>query len=450
MWGTVKRSIRKLRHYKMKTVLLFLFFTAVFLMFFFVILSFGAVKQEIQNAENLIGKSICIYKKWKSPENKLEETTERITSLEIQGITRNELIDDYNLLLAGSKKYRDEEYPMLGVTNSEKTLFFSALGFQMLQGEGISSSNVNKKVVLIPRELAQGQGLQVGDVMTISSGESDKIACGDRSIEVKVVGIYDSQTVTGTGSGQESQILFLPYPVLEEAYFAIGGVSMVQLYFQDMKSLKEYMEDFQSNYDTTGKGEHYYAYYWNEDGYKKVAEPLNHILNLCKALMVVMGAGITGIIWNIGAVGLKKNKFEAVILLSCGEKLRNILFQNILETFLPMLCSVLIAFTLASAASDSLVGWTNTIYMQNQEEINRLMESKNIRENLLREDSVTKMLFRPNTSDIKTQPIRKETMNFGWYTGILAVLIMLAFFILYMQSWLYLRQKSIRGIMQKE
>ncbi len=277
-----------------------------------------------------------------------DETIREI--MQIEGITGYNAVGDGSIfaidfnLIEGFTFGEGSNYTRIpSVTNSEKFNYFIRGAFALKEGRHIQESD--NHVALISSELAEQNGLQLGDSIKVK-------CCYDVGeypvVSLSIIGIYDykgdSSGFNTTSTDKRNRII-IDHDAMQEIMQTDTReyTNGVDFFVEDPQNIGDLVAKIKKlNLDWNA-----FSLTENNDEYLAVAASLLSMEKLVRTMTV--GIIILSII--IGSLAmqmfLKQRKKEIGILLSLGFTPKNILYQIILETFL----IAIIAFPMSYFAS---------------------------------------------------------------------------------------------------
>lgn len=421
------------------------FYTVIFLAFFFTLTAYSAVKQQMKRLEERVGNSLIVREyMYRNDSGNEESGSIMYTDIYMSTVDRfmsMEGVRARNVIMENYEEYDGKEYLLVGCDDSDATPYFSSMGFHICEGRGIDAEHAKEGEIVIPEKFAREKGLAIGDKMTFTFRQPERLARRIFGMEAEVVGMYDQGVETA---------FFMPAQFLINHYI-VNAVKVCQLYFDSPENVAKFTAWLdQVNRECEGgnvlEG---YEYIWNREGYEKIVRPLRELFVLCRALLWIFGCAIALLVWNIGAMALRGSRGEFVILLCCGEKPTRVLLQNLFDMLFPMACASVIAASVVTGCSGIFMKGLTDVYKGTWDEASNLASQKYEIE-CVEEDYMGIAPYSSALTEVKLRGIEPPDIRAKQWILILAGMLALIFLILYMQGLLYLSRTKIREMMQEE
>lgn len=378
--GIIQRAAVSIRYYWKRAVIVTLIFTCLFTAFIVVFLTWVSSENQIECLQKYLGNSIAVSKVMQNE----EEMPALFTEKEISEIRSMDSINGVNVISTASfvlknvspyiedleayEAYRQEYEAAVGafginnaetncsvyaMTDSEKMLFFTGSGFELVKGAPITEADKGKKVALISEQLAETNGLKIGDTVVISLDEF-RISMGMSSaeIELEIAGIFScpdlEQGIEQLGSYPANYIM-VPETFLLDNYRNYPEILYV--YAENSYEIPEIIGRLEAalpegNSDPNGIPS-VARYQWDENWVTSVSKPLEEVRRLSFSIMLIIGIVMFVLISLIGALLTYKKSYEYYILKSRGESKSRIVLQTLAE-YLPL---IIISSLLAAGLS---------------------------------------------------------------------------------------------------
>lgn len=248
-----------------------------------------------------------------------------------------------------------------GSYNSQYHELFLSGRFELVEGSHITDDMTDG--ILISRELAEWNGLKLGDTLTgIYYPENDTPA-----VDMKVVGIFDVvadkddqvNAYDDTSYYDYSSFVFCSMDVAEGLIKGWGedgeGISEAYYYVTDAAQLENVIQEVQgissinwNNYKITA----------NDEVYQNISSALSDTNTLVTTLIVVITVVSMVLITLILSMSIRSRKRETGILLAVGIAKPAVILQYVLETLL----IAIVAFPLAYLSSTQVAGAIGTLF----------------------------------------------------------------------------------------
>lgn len=274
---------------------------------------------------------------------------------------------------------------MVPVSNSRYYDAFTIYGFKLVEGNHFTPEDGD--VVLISVELAQRNGLKVGDQITFSTGNIIKQEVLESEDDIQyatltISGLFESPQAGEMGYDNES-IHEDPANLVISAYDATSGVcswrtkqpsaAWVTVYLKSPSDMDAFLEEtrekltiervagsqsgygrelmtteerkaLEARYDESP----FYTLYLDDEWYDTVAKPVESVRALMGAFLAVVLVGSAVVLGLVVVLSLRGRKREFGILLAMGEAKRKIIGQIFVEVFLPLLLAAVIGMVLGT------------------------------------------------------------------------------------------------------
>ena len=248
-----------------------------------------------------------------------------------------------------------------GSYNSQYHELFLSGRFELVEGSHITDDMTGG--ILISRELAEWNGLKLGDTLTgIYYPENDTPA-----VDMKIVGIFDVvadkddqvNAYDDTSYYDYSSFVFCSMDAAEGLIKGWGengeGISEAYYYVTDAAQLENVIQEVQSissinwnNYKITA----------NDEVYQNISSALSDTNTLVTTLIVVITVVSMVLITLILSMSIRSRKRETGILLAVGIAKPAVILQYTLETLL----IAIVAFPLAYLSSKQVAGAIGTLF----------------------------------------------------------------------------------------
>lgn len=395
--GIVQRAAVSIRFYWKRALVVTLIFTCLFTAFIVVFLTWISSENQIECLQKYLGNTIVVSKVMQ----KEEQIPALFTDEEISEIRSMKSINGVNVISTASfvlknaspyiddleayEAYRQEYEAAVGafgisnaetncsvyaMTDSEKMLFFTGSGFELVKGRPITEADQGRKFALISEQLADTNGLEIGDTVIISLDEF-RISMGMSSAEteLEVVGIFScpglEQSKEQLGSYPANYIM-VPETFLMENYRYYPEI--VYVYAENSYDIPEIISRLEfnlpdGNNDPNGIPS-VAQYQWDENWVTSVSKPLEEVRRLSFSIMLIIGFVMLVLIFLIGALLTYKKSYEFYILRSRGESKPRIVIQTLAEYLPIILIGSLLAAGLALCVRKPINDWIMKPYVR--------------------------------------------------------------------------------------
>lgn len=321
---------------------------------------------------------------WTSGANGSYSTQEFITDNMLDQIAEVNGIEGYNAsitsilsLYAEDKSYIehmnpigvrevDDQFYSVGCMDSQYNSLFLSQAFTLVEGKHLINSDSNG--ILISKDVADKEGIKVGDTITAVNNPS-----ADPTVELEVTGIFEivaDETDEKNNYNMASyydyaNYIFVSIPSMKEAlinYPDSTDFDSADFFVKDPENLEKIIQQVQNinsiNWDN-------YVVETNNEVYEKAEGSMSNVGTLIKALIgtvVVISAIVIVAILTIWFKGRKK---EIGILLSLGLSKLVILLQYVIE----ILIVSAFAFPISYICSNLIAGKIGGLLGKNVESV---------------------------------------------------------------------------------
>lgn len=390
----LKQNLLKLKYHKLRTILLVLLFMVLFsaLLIFMVLYEnstehFRHMTRYTINQLTLSGRgtSIGYYVLDELEEdpavydyNVLDNSGLGERFVDIQPIIQDTAVyEDY--LIERKKRMEErrlkitppEEGALYGVKESKSCVYFLTQGYKLIEGRHIKETDRDKNSVLISEELAEKNGLQIGDTFSLEPSQRYDFPVED-SYELKIVGIFKAP-VEGkyvTPRDDPRNFMIMHYEAFGNDFYhktkgtAAPGVKGVNIFLEDKEDAQQFIDKFNEFHISMFGG---YYFYNNEEWTEIVSAPLREMQNFSKVLMMIFLVGIGIILLILSAFLIEKEKREIRLLFAVGEKRENIVRTILVGQVLPVWLGGLIAVGIAAGVSGAAGDYLSESYYKNSQ-----------------------------------------------------------------------------------
>lgn len=220
--------------------------------------------------------------------------------------------------------------------------------------DGKHIDQTSEKSVIISREVAQANGISLGDKVILKSakfgtdsGKYIDIWQGDcNEVEVIVTGIYEilkeNNTVTATAAKQENRI-YASLDVLSELGEAEPSAytGEVDFYVIDPAELTQIVPKVRK-IDSIDWETHFIR--TNDFQFSKISDSMGSLSGFVKALLICVSAVSAAILILILTLSMRNRVRESGILLAVGISKKEILMQFILETLMAAIAAFIASY----------------------------------------------------------------------------------------------------------
>lgn len=246
------------------------------------------------------------------------------------------------------------------VYSSETNAFFTSQKLQLIEGKHIT--NTEKYAAIISKELADKNGLKIGDTFSITA---------DCKVEIKIIGFYEILKPDSTFENIptyekiENQI-FVDYYTLQELFrdTPVGYIS-AKFLVDDPANLEKIVKEIRENSEIDWQA---FTLTTDNTEYQEAAAPLEKLQSLVASIILVI-ALVSGIILALILTMWGRSRIhETGVFLSLGIGKGKIVSQYLAEVFMIAVIAFGLSFIMGNAVANQLA--------------NKLIESPSSGENL--------------------------------------------------------------------
>ncbi|OUP80445.1 ABC transporter permease [Anaeromassilibacillus sp. An172] len=246
-----------------------------------------------------------------------------------------------------------------GTLNSEYSELFLSGRFELVEGSHITDEMTNG--IIISRELAEDNGLKIGDMITgVCYPENNT-----PEVEMELVGIFDVVADKDDQVNMYDASSYFDYSdytfcsmgamdkmvegwgddEIEEAYFYVSDAAQLDNVIEEVKKISSINWN---NFNITA----------NDEVYQNISSSLSDTGTLITTLIIVITVVSMVLIILILSMSVRSRKREMGILLAVGIAKPSVILQYVLETAL----IAVVAFPLAYLSSRQVAGTLGTLF----------------------------------------------------------------------------------------
>ena len=281
---------------------------------------------------------------------------------------------------------------MVPVTQSEKFEAFTAFGFSLVEGRHFTAEDAD--AVIISKELAERNGLKIGDQMSFASGYSTRFTYESEDdiqhVTLTICGLMDVPNAQEMGY-DVNVVATDPYNVVISSYEATKVLTNmyhpevclqnVTVYLKSANDMDAFIQEtqekltiedvagsassyggvlgdggnifsdeavVQERYDRFTRGDCFYTLYLDNEWYDVVAVPMESVRNLMGIFLAVVLVGSAVVLALVVVLSLRGRRREFGILLAMGESKRKVIGQIFVEVFTPLLAAAILGAILGT------------------------------------------------------------------------------------------------------
>jgi len=414
----LKRAIYSIKQKLIKNILITLIFSVIFTVTIGAIVIYTTSNDKLEYMKKNIGNSVTLMAPFFTERytNRLIGTM--VSDETVEKFIDSEYADSYNYASYALVKFTNikpiymeereknimywggEDVTAYMPVDSSGDIAFTIGGYHLVNGRHFTIEDENKNVCIISEQLAEENGLKLGDTFRIENINPRRL---EYKPEVEIIGIFsapESDYMKGIAYRPE-EIIFMPYNMSNGEISSPedkNNVSWVSVFLKDIKDLEAFIEEtkekfnilnvYESHFDKNHKasppemddlegldlfemGDYFYEnpiynIEIDREWYEMVAKPIEKVNTLAGMMTIAMIVSAVIILSLISILSLKGRKKEFGVLLSIGESRAKVVGQIMLETMLPVLIASLIGIGMGMLTGIPLVeGLSNDVYSQN-------------------------------------------------------------------------------------
>ena len=239
-------------------------------------------------------------------------------------------------------------------TNTAFDSYFTGGYIELVDGRHFTDAD--KNAAIISRELAEKNGLKIGDKLTLKMSDFKAQMMGynakNTSVEVEIVGLFQAsvKSTTSLSNWSMDNSIYTTLDVIRTARPDMGSdesYEKIQFYVSDPGELNRIVEQVQAlpELDPTD-----FVVSVDASNADAVMEPLSNMSRLVTILIVLVIAVGAVILYLVLASRIKERVHESGVLLSLGLSKWNIGLQYLVE----ILLVAVLAFSLSTVTSGAL------------------------------------------------------------------------------------------------
>lgn len=271
-----------------------------------------------------------------------------------------------------------------GVLYSDLIDTFANQEDKLVDGRHITNEDSGKKVAMIEKNLAEQNGLEVGEKIKIKSTASDDTEAV--SEEFSIVGIYETSTTSDTSGGMGGRNFSFTQPYnkiivdFESAQplkvtmgetTTQGGIDSAVFYVDDPKNIDKVKADA-AKMDIDWES---YTLDANDMAYQQMMGPIESVASFSNTVIYIVAIAGAIILALILTLSIKERMYETGVLLSMGEGKGKIIAQYVTE----VLIIALVAFSLSVVSGKYIAQGVGSVLMNRETQIVENQDYNNAR-----------------------------------------------------------------------
>lgn len=265
------------------------------------------------------------------------EVSKYVTGIDLQPVTNE-----------SEEVSEDAQFQLVFVSESSINESFALADKKLVSGNHISESTPDG--VMIDEELAEINGLEIGDTISIPVDGSDTY------VELSIGGIFDSGSTEGSGLSNnvyemfpENQI-YVPLQYFEEIYPSEEGNVCLDRAVYELEEADDY-DSFSNEAVHMGLDTRYYSLYSNENGYTEMTADLEETSCQSATLIILVSVLIFITVFVMAKLTMRSRYSECETLVWLGVSSGKVYFQMMLE----LVIIAFIGFGFAISISEEMI-----------------------------------------------------------------------------------------------
>lgn len=390
-----RQNLLKLKYHKLRTTLITLLFTVLFSALLIFMILYENTEENFQYMTRYTVNQLILSERYvpigyyilddleKNPDvydyNVLDSSGwgERFVDIE-PVIADAEIYAEYlkrievQLAQRGRAGEEPTEGTLYGVKSSKTCVYFLTQGYELIEGRHIQDSDTDKNSVLISRELAERNGLKLGDTFSVAPSEAYHYSA-EKEYKLKIVGIFTAPVigVPVRPTDDPCNFMIMHYKALGTDFYHktveanhMQGVSGVNIFLNDRADAEAFIENFKKLHVSM---ESDYYFYNNKEWTDILLHPLREMRIFSRMLMLIFLAGIAIILVILSAFLIEKERHEIRLLFAVGERRRKILHTVLIGQLLPVWLGGVLAMGIAVGVSETAGDYLAESYYKNSE-----------------------------------------------------------------------------------
>ena len=228
-----------------------------------------------------------------------------------------------------------------GTSSTETLSTFTDGTNTIIDGKGLTIDDIDSHNALIEANLAEANGLAVGDAVQITGLEDE-----ETMVELTIIGIYES---TATVDSRMMQISALnPSNTIYTSYTLANSLKgedylntadSVIYTLTDPEKIEQFVEDAKA----AGINTETYTLQTNDLMYQQMLQPIENVGDFAQKIVILVSASGVVILSLIIMLMIRERKHEIGVLLSLGEKRTKVVSQFIVEMLIVLVVALSIA-----------------------------------------------------------------------------------------------------------
>ena len=267
------------------------------------------------------------------------------------------------------------DFSLVGFSSDAAVAAASNGSFTMSEGQVFGYDSSSDGDVIIPKALADFNGISVGDVITVADLSSD-----DAVYRLTVVGVYKNDSTANTGmngpmggtSSDPDNAIYTSVSTLEHLELSAGdgssdttddsdasgdstatatSQSRTQLAFTYVLDGKDAYETFARDVEQAGLADGYAVSSTDVDQYEASLVPLDNLSDFALTLLVIVLAVGAVVLVVINLFNIRERRYEVGVLLAIGIRKSKVAAQFVIELLIVTMIGIALGVAGGTVAS---------------------------------------------------------------------------------------------------
>lgn len=234
----------------------------------------------------------------------------------------------------GGDKPTQGDMNVAGVSTTASAAAFTGKTASVVDGRGITASDVNTNNIMIEKNLADQDSLKVGDTLKVKSTD------GKQTVSLHVVGIYQLKSTSTQGFSpiDPSNTIYASYTLANTLNGTVNQAANVTFTLSEPSKATAFVTAAKKLVDTDKL-----QLTADDSAYKALLTPLNNIKSFASKIVILVAVAGVIILTLIIVLMVRERRHEMGVLLSIGERKSKIVGQLFFELFAVLVISLGIA-----------------------------------------------------------------------------------------------------------
>lgn len=379
----LKQNILKLKHCKLRTILLMVLFTVLFSAFLVFMVLYDNARENFSYMSRYTINQLTLTARGFPVGTYILDELENDSdvydyNVMDRGLSGGEMLLDIEPVIEDREKYeqykedrekRRKEMQMdyteptdcrvYGIKESETNTYFLTQGYQVTDGRHITDKDKNSNAALISEELAKENNLKLGDTITIGP-EEDFVYSVEDEYKLQIVGFFKVPFYEDYVKLSEDprNFIFMHYEPFGNKFYhkyidGMPGVNGINIFLNDGVDGKAFIERFDKAHSGSQSLSEY-RFYTNDDWVEILSFPLREMKRFSNALMIIFLIGICIILLLLSAFLIEKEKKDIRVLYAIGERRNQIIKMIVTGQLIPVLLGGILAIGIAAGLAQTV------------------------------------------------------------------------------------------------